>query len=187
MTSTRQPHHLCPWWLAYFFDNPLRRLFHNPRHLFSPYLKPGMTAVDVGCGMGYFSIGMAKIVGPSGRVWAVDVQRKILQVAESRFRRAGVQNIVTPHQCGPDVLGVPGRADFAVNFWSLHEMPDAKVAARQIADLLLPGGIYFLAEPSGHVNPRLFERLSSFVESTGLTRVASPRVALSIAAVYRKP
>ncbi|MDY6831149.1 MAG: class I SAM-dependent methyltransferase, partial [Thermodesulfobacteriota bacterium] len=173
----------------YFFDNPLRRLFHNPARLFSPYLKTGMTAVDVGCGMGYFSIGMARLVGPTGRVWAVDVQEKILRVAARRFKRAGVDGIVTPHQCRPDALNVPGSADFVLNFWSLHEMPDAKVAARQIANLLLPGGIYFLAEPPGHVSPARFERLSGLVESAGLVRVrvAEPVVALSTAAVYRKP
>ncbi|ABW68992.1 class I SAM-dependent methyltransferase [Desulfosudis oleivorans] len=187
MSTDTQFTHLCPWWMAYFFDNPLRRLFHNPHHLFSAYLAPGMTAVDVGCGMGYFSIGMAKIVGPSGRVWAVDVQEKILQVATRRFKRAGVDGIVMPHQCRPDVLGVSGPVDFVLSFWSLHEMPDPVSTVRQVADMLKPEGHYFLAEPKNHVKPRYFERLSGFVQSAGLVRVARPGVALSTAAVFRKP
>ncbi|MBU4143260.1 hypothetical protein KJ590_04695, partial [Patescibacteria group bacterium] len=48
---------VCPWWLCYSFDNPLRRLFHDPERLLGPYVKTGMTAVDIGCGMGYFTIG----------------------------------------------------------------------------------------------------------------------------------
>ena len=45
--------HVCPWWAAWFtINNPLRRLAHNPQRILSPYLKPGMTVLDVGCGMG---------------------------------------------------------------------------------------------------------------------------------------
>lgn len=50
--------HVCPWWLAYAFDNPLRRIFHKPEEMFAPYLREGMIAIDLGCGMGYFSISM---------------------------------------------------------------------------------------------------------------------------------
>ena len=70
--------HVCPWWLCYSFDNPLRRLIHNPQRILSPYIKQGMTVLDAGCGMGYFSIGMAKMVGDSGKVIAVDLQQKML-------------------------------------------------------------------------------------------------------------
>ena len=55
--------HVCPWWGGYFIDNPLRRLLHNPEKIIGPYVRPGMTVMDVGCGMGFCSIAMAKIVG----------------------------------------------------------------------------------------------------------------------------
>jgi cyclopropane fatty-acyl-phospholipid synthase-like methyltransferase len=38
--------------------------------MLGPYVKPGMTVLDVGCGMGFFSIGMARMVGDEGRVIA---------------------------------------------------------------------------------------------------------------------
>ena len=60
-------HHVCPWWLAYTFDNPLRRLIHNPRDIFSGYVKEGMTVMDVGCGMGYFTLGLAEL-GPGPKI-----------------------------------------------------------------------------------------------------------------------
>ncbi|MEI8375312.1 MAG: hypothetical protein WCJ35_21030 [Planctomycetota bacterium] len=59
--------HVCPWWGGYFIDNPIRRLFHNPVKIVGPYVKPGMTVMDV-CGMGFCSIAMAKLVGDSGLV-----------------------------------------------------------------------------------------------------------------------
>ena len=53
---------VCPWWGGYFIDNPLRRLLHDPEKILRPYATPGMTVMDIGCGMGFFSIAMAKIV-----------------------------------------------------------------------------------------------------------------------------
>ena len=42
--------HVCPWWMGYFIDNPLRRLLHNPEKTPGGHVKPGMTVMDVGCG-----------------------------------------------------------------------------------------------------------------------------------------
>ena len=39
--------HVCPWWGGYFIDNFLRRLIHNPKRLLGPYVRPGMTVVDI--------------------------------------------------------------------------------------------------------------------------------------------
>jgi 2-polyprenyl-3-methyl-5-hydroxy-6-metoxy-1,4-benzoquinol methylase len=82
--------HICPWWGGYFIDNPLRRLIHDLQTILGPYVKPGMTVLDVGCGMGFFSIGMARMVGDEGRVIAVDLQQKMLDVLWRRAQRAGV-------------------------------------------------------------------------------------------------
>ena len=76
-----------PWWLGYFIDNCLRRLLHNPAKIVGPFVKPGMTVMDVGCGMGMFSIAMAKMVGGSGLVIAVDLQQKMLDVLQDRAGR----------------------------------------------------------------------------------------------------
>ncbi len=78
---------ICPWWLAYSFDNPLRRYLHDPRKIVAPYLREGMIAIDIGCGMGYFSSGMAKIVGDAGKVIAVDVQQEMLDITLKRAKR----------------------------------------------------------------------------------------------------
>ena len=56
--------HICPWWLCFTFDNPLRRLIHSPETILSKYVRSGDTVLDVGPGMGYFSIPLAGLVGP---------------------------------------------------------------------------------------------------------------------------
>ena len=43
---------LCPWWFAYTFDNPVRRMLHKPGKVLGAYVREGMTAVDIGCGWG---------------------------------------------------------------------------------------------------------------------------------------
>lgn len=80
--------HVCPWWGGYFIDNPLR-LLHNAEKILGPYVKPGMTVMDVGCGMGFFSIAMAQMVGDQGRVIAADLQEKMLDVLRRRAEKAG--------------------------------------------------------------------------------------------------
>jgi len=51
---------VCPWWLAYTFDNPFRRLFQNPDRILGNDAKPGHTVLDIGCGLGYFTLAMAR-------------------------------------------------------------------------------------------------------------------------------
>ena len=76
--------HICSWRHAYSFDNPLRHLFHKPECMFADYVKNGMTVADLGCGMGFFSIGMAKMIGDDGIVFSIDVQQ---QMAQEEFNR----------------------------------------------------------------------------------------------------
>ena len=118
--------HVCPWWGGYFIDNPIRRLFHDPEKIVGPYVGPGMTAMDVGCGMGFCSIAMAKIVGDSGLVVAVDFQQKMLDVLRQRATVAGVANRIRLHKCEQNRLGVDAQADFALAFMMVHEVPDLR-------------------------------------------------------------
>jgi 2-polyprenyl-3-methyl-5-hydroxy-6-metoxy-1,4-benzoquinol methylase len=74
--------HVCPWWMAWTFDNPLRKLYQDPERILGSFVRDGMTVADIGCGMGYFSVAMAKMVGPGGRVLSVDLQEKMLQYLE---------------------------------------------------------------------------------------------------------
>jgi 2-polyprenyl-3-methyl-5-hydroxy-6-metoxy-1,4-benzoquinol methylase len=87
MKSTRT----CPWWLAATFDNPFRRFFHNPAVILGDLVTPGQTVIDLGCGMGYFSLAMAKMVAPDGQVIAVDLQSQMLAGA----RRSSVTDYAT--------------------------------------------------------------------------------------------
>jgi ubiquinone/menaquinone biosynthesis C-methylase UbiE len=170
---------VCPWWLCYSFDNPLRRLFHDPERLLGPYVKTGMTAVDIGCGMGYFTIGLARLTGPEGKVIAVDLQQRMLDVLERRSRRARVAERIALHRCSKDSLGVEGPADFALAFWMAHEVPDKSRFFGEIIAFLKPQGRLLLVEPKVHVTQKVLERTVAVCRETGFQVIEEPPVALS--------
>ncbi len=158
---------ICRWWYAYAFDNPLRRLLHPPERVLGPYVREGMTALDVGCGMGHFTVGMARMVGDGGRVIAADVQQKMLDITTCRLRRAGMSDRVQTHLCEPDRLGVEQVADFALAFWMLHESPDCRTLLEQLHAALKPGGTLYVAEPPMHVTEETFAREIADARSVG--------------------
>lgn len=178
--------HCCPWWLAYTFDNRLRRLVQEPEKLLAPYLRPGMTALDVGCGMGFFSIAMARRVGPEGRVIAVDLQEPMLEVLARRAAKAGVGERLATRLALPDDLRVHEPVDFALAMWMVHEAPDAGRLLGQIAACLRPGARLLVAEPRLHVRRGSFERTLELGRLAGLELGARPRVGLSRAALFAK-
>ena len=178
--------HVCPWWCAYTFDHRLRRVFHKPERILAPYVKPGMTVLDLGCGMGYFSIPMARMVGESGRVLAVDIQQQMLDVLMRRARNAGVDARIEPHLCDPDRLCVDQPADFALAFFMVHETPDPPRFLDQVRATLKPDAQFLYVEPKWHVPRTDFERLLNHALKTGFSLAATPKISISHAALLVK-
>ena len=81
---------VCPWWLGPLLANPLRRLVQDPAAILAPHVREGMTVLEPGCGMGFFSLPLARLVGPGGRVVCVDLQRKMIEGLRRRAKRAGL-------------------------------------------------------------------------------------------------
>jgi ubiquinone/menaquinone biosynthesis C-methylase UbiE len=179
--------HLCPWWLNYTFDNPLRKYIHNPRSILSPYVRPGMTVIDLGCGMGIFSIAMARLVGDEGRVVAVDLQQRSLDVLTARARKAGVAHRIRTRRAEPERLGLSEPADFALAFAVLHEVPNRRAFLAEAASFLKPKGKLLLVEPRGHVSEQAFRDELAAAADQGLTLQEQPRIRLSRAALLARP
>jgi len=173
-----------PWWHAYTFDNWLRRLVHRPEKLLGPYVKAGMTVLDVGCGMGHFAIGMARMVGGTGSVIAVDVQQEMLDVLRKRAERAGVAERIRMHRCEQDSLGVDDEVDFAVAFWVVHEAPDPQQLVAQISACLEPSAKLLVAEPRFIVSEPEFGETIQAARAAGLEECGRPHVSLCRAAVF---
>jgi len=177
---------LCPWWFAYTFDNPVRRLLHKPDKVLGSYVKEGMTVVDIGCGMGHFSIGMAKLVGANGRVISVDLQQKMLDRVGKRARHASIGDRISLRLCQRGDIGVTERVDFVLTFWMAHEVPDAEAMFGQIRSILKDGGKWLLAEPRLHTSLDRFEGMVSTAINCGFSVVGRPTVVMSYAVVLEK-
>jgi ubiquinone/menaquinone biosynthesis C-methylase UbiE len=160
--------HICPWWLAYTIDNPLRLFFHRPARIFGSYVTEGMTVLDVGCGMGFFSIGLAKLVGSQGRVNAADAQQKMLNTLIRRAEKAGMSDRISIHRCEPNDLGLEIPVDFILAFWMVHEVPDTDNFFRQIRLCLKPKGKVLIAEPKIHVSSKRFQEILESAQRSGL-------------------
>jgi len=97
---------VCPVTLARFLDNRIRRWLQDPRKILRPYIKEGMTVLDVGCGPGFFSIELARMVGKSGRVIASDLQEGMLRKLRDKIRGTELEERITLHRCEKNKLGL---------------------------------------------------------------------------------
>jgi SAM-dependent methyltransferase len=182
-------HKICPWWLGYFLISPLRSWFGgSPERQVTPYVKTGMTVLEPGPGMGFFTLPMARLAGAGGRVVAVDIQEKMLDKLHARAAKAGLSDRIETRLARPDSLGVSdlaGAVDFVLAFAMVHELPSAERFFQEMAAALKPGGFLLLAEPSGHVTGEQFELELKLAEAAGLHVEARPAIRRSHGALLK--
>ncbi len=171
--------HICSWKIAYALDNPIRRLVHNPQEILGGHIKPGQTVLDLGCGPGTFSIAMAKMVGESGRVIAVDIQEEMLQIVRKKAAQQGLESRIITHKSGQDRIGLSEKVDFALAFYMVHEVPNAKAFLKEIASVLKPNGKLLIVEPKMHVSADAFEKTIDIARQVGLRIISEPKIRFS--------
>ncbi len=182
------PHHnhTCPWWLGYALANPFRRLLHEPEKILAPFVREGMTVLDLGSGMGFFSLAMARLVGAQGKVICVDLQQEMLDALQKRAARAGVGERIRLQRAAQDDIHVAGPVDFALAFWMAHEVTDGQKFLCQVFSALKPSGSMLLVEPRIHVSERKFQSIIEHARGVGFTVGDAPLVSLSRSAIFRK-
>lgn len=178
--------HVCPWWLSSSLTIGLRSRVQNPAALLSPYVTPGDTVADIGCGPGFFTLALAELVGAEGRVIAVDIQRPMLDRMMKRAAAAGFDGRIVPQLAGEKSLGVTGGVDFALAFWMAHEVPDKGAFFAQIAAMLKPGARFLLVEPKFHVTASKYEKTVVAAVDAGLTLADEPYIWFSRAALFSR-
>jgi len=176
--------HVCPWWFCFTFDNFLRKLLHNSEVILRTYVVEGNTILDIGPGMGYFSIPLARMVGEKGKVIAADIQPEMLTALRKRGERAGVKQQIITHLCKADSLGLDMQFDFVLAFWMVHEVTNHLAFFEEIKSLLKPSGKFLLSEPILHVNQAMFEKTVKTAESVGLVLKEKPKISLSRSALF---
>ncbi len=167
---------VCPWWLGYLLVSPVRRWLQNPDKILAPYISEGMTVLDIGPAMGFFTIPAARMVGERGRVIAVDVQDKMLKVLRKRAEKAGVADRIVTRLCEPDSIGVSEPIELCLAINVVHEVPDAAALFSQIKAILKPTGSLLLVEPRGHVSEKAFQDTLALAATAGLKVIGEPKI-----------
>ncbi len=178
-------HHaaVCPIALAGHLDGTIRRWFQNPRRLLEPWVREGMTAMDFGCGPGFFTPDLARLVGPSGRVVAVDLQAGMLERVRLKLRGTDLASRVTLHQSAPDRIGLTAPVDFALVFYVLHELPDQAAFFSELRPLLSPDARVLAVEPPLHVSRAAFEATLRRAHEARFRLADRPRIRFQKAAL----
>jgi ubiquinone/menaquinone biosynthesis C-methylase UbiE len=161
----------------------------SPEKMLAPFLHEKMTVLEPGPGMGFFTLIMARMMGPTGRVIAVDIQPKMLEVLRKRALRTGLQDRIETRLAQPNSMQLDrlkGSVDFVLAFAMVHEVPSAERFFIETAAALRSGGLLLLVEPTGHVTPERFEIELEAARKAGLDLSERPVVRGNMAAVLRK-
>ncbi len=141
-------------------------------------LKPGQSLADIGAGPGVFEVPLAKAVGPSGRVFAVEIDAGFFPEIRKRADEAGVKNVQT-------VLGkftdpaLPANVDMALFHDVLHHVEDRAGYLKTLARYLTPSGRIAVIDYEGSAGPHkgqpelqvTREQLATWMKAGGLTQV----------------
>jgi ubiquinone/menaquinone biosynthesis C-methylase UbiE len=148
-----------------------------------------MTVLEPGPGMGFFTIPLARLVGSSGHVVAVDLQPKMIAGLKRRAAKAGVLDRINARVSSMESIGVGDMAstvDFTLAFAMVHEFPDAGKFFKEVSAASKRGAQLLLAEPRGHVNDAQFAAELSSATAAGFEVASRPAIRQSQAALLVK-
>ena len=109
-------------------------------------LKEGMTVADIGCGIGYHSIMMAKIIGSKGEVLCVDIQQKMRDMLKERAEKEGIKNCKLIKGKYTDPMLPKASVDLILLVDAYHEFTDPESMLKKMRDSLSENGVIALVE-----------------------------------------
>ena len=179
----------CPVWVGYLLASPVRKLFENPKKILGEYIKEGMTVLDLGSAMGFFSIPAARMVGQDGKVVCVDVQEKMIEKLTKRAQRAGILNRIETIVCDENSLKLTdytNKIDFAFALAVVHEMPNVDLFFYETYKALRSNTKFLIGEPKGHVTEEDFKKTVALAEQNGFKVIDKPKAGRNLTVLFKK-
>ncbi len=177
---------VCPVELAGSLDNRVRRWLQDPQKILGPYVKEGMKVLDLGCGPGFFSVQMARMVGRTGKVSSADLQEGMLQKVRDKIKGTELEARIQLVKCDKESINVREQVDFVLTFYMVHEVPDKGLLFRQLKAVLNEKGQCLIVEPKlFHVSRKEFAATMRLAEESGFRVFEAPRVRFSWSAILK--
>ena len=137
-----------------YFERYIAMLEHKDRDAFQKpdqiitalAIKPGEHVADIGAGSGYFTLRLAKAVGPEGTVWAVDIERAMLDHIEARLEEMALQNVTLQHVPADDPQLPAGKLNTILLVHTYAYLPNRSEYAKKLRTALAHGGRVVIIE-----------------------------------------
>ncbi|MCX6149470.1 MAG: class I SAM-dependent methyltransferase [Ignavibacteriales bacterium] len=177
---------VCPVELSGTLDSKIRRWLQNPQKLLEPYIKEGMKVLDIGCGPGFFSIEIAKMIGKTGKLFSVDLQEGMLQKIRNKIQGTEIEERITLIKSDQEEISVPEKVDFILAFYMVHEVPNKDKLFEALKNLLVEKGQFLIVEPKFfHVSKTEFEMTIQKAEKAGFKATKGPKLHFSFSAILK--
>jgi len=158
---------------------PLRSIFQNPRKILRDYIEPGMMVLDIGCGEGFFSFKMAKMVGPDGKAVCIDLKTEAIENLDARAAKAGLSGRIDARVCNDHSLEIDdlsGQIDFALAFYVVHHAADIPALMTQVNKALRSNGRFLIVEPGHHASSEYCGAVESRAQQAGFSISGYPKL-----------
>lgn len=177
---------VCPVELASSLDNKIRKWLQDPHKILAPFIKEGMRVYDIGSGPGFFSLELAKLVGPNGKVLAADLQDGMLQKLGSKIKGTELEERIKLIKCEIGNVNVTEKVDFIIAFWMVHEVQDKNSFFKELRKILKDNGQFLIVEPKYvHVSQKAFGTTLKIAEENGFKIYQGPGIFFSQTAILK--
>lgn len=146
-------------------EGPDRDLYQRPVQIMDALqIGEGSVVADLGAGGGWFTIRLARRVGPNGRVYAEDIQKEMIGAIDRRVQREGLRNVITKLGTPVDPDIPAGTVDVVLIVDAYHEVEEPVTLLRNVAKTLKPKGIIGIInykKDGGGPGPAMEERVDA--------------------------
>jgi len=166
-------------------NSRFRQFFQNPQKILKKYIRPGMTVLDLGCGTGYFTLEIARLLNDNGKVIAVDVQKGMLDILQQKLENRELKKLIEIHDGQENRIDLSEKVDFILAFYSFHEMRYLDNIILDLTKIVKPETKILISEQKLHVSKNRFNEIIAKIENNGFEVCERPMIFFSRTVVMR--
>jgi len=170
---------VCPVEAAGGLDNSFRKLVQNPQKLLKPFISPNSNVLDLGCGPGFFSVEIAKMLKGNSKVIAADLQQGMLDIVKKKVVGTELENKISLHKCLENSINLNAKVDFVLAFYMVHEVPDKENLFKELKSILNSNSSVLIVEPKFHVSKQNFNDMLEIAKCHGFRIKEKPKFLFS--------